>query len=72
MCTDWKVATTLKRLSGDTWGFGTFEAPDYDDLVDHPVEMGTFTLASFDARGVAHTSPSPVGIPAIWSGYAPI
>ncbi len=53
-CLDWRVATTLKRVSGDKWGFGSFEAPDYDDLVDHPVEMGTFTLTTFEARGVPH------------------
>ena len=53
-CADWRVATTLRRVRGEAWGFGSFEAPDYDDLIDHPVEMGTFTLASFEARGVPH------------------
>ena len=28
----------------------TYAAADYDELIDHPVEMGTFALASFTAR----------------------
>ncbi len=35
-------------------GFGTYRAADYDELIDHPVEMGEFTLATFRACGVAH------------------
>jgi predicted metalloprotease with PDZ domain len=53
-CLGWRVATTLRRLSGDPLGFGVFIAPDYDDLIDHPVEMGTFEHATFDAGGVPH------------------
>ena len=53
-CTGWRVATTLDRLSGDEWGPGTFQAADYDELVDHPVEMGTFSVHSFEACGVPH------------------
>ncbi len=29
-------------------------AANYDELIDHPVEMGTFTHASFEACGVTH------------------
>ncbi|QSX35837.1 M61 family metallopeptidase [Shewanella sedimentimangrovi] len=50
----WRLATTLPRSSGEAWGFGEFEAESYDALIDHPVEMGDFTLASFEARGVPH------------------
>jgi predicted metalloprotease with PDZ domain len=32
----------------------TFVAADYDDLVDHPFELGTFWRAGFEAHGVAH------------------
>ena len=53
-CTGWRVATTLPRRSGDPLDFGVFEAPDYDALIDHPVEMGTFTHATFEARGIPH------------------
>ncbi len=56
---DWRVATTLPRepaprRSGQDAGFGRYRAADYDELVDHPVEMGNFTLAHFDACGVRH------------------
>jgi predicted metalloprotease with PDZ domain len=48
------VATTLPRVSGEPLGFGAFEAPDHDALVDHPVEMGTFAFSTFEAEGVPH------------------
>jgi predicted metalloprotease with PDZ domain len=34
--------------------FGRFSAENYDELIDHPVEMGAFTHASFEACGVPH------------------
>ncbi|MBC7624412.1 MAG: M61 family metallopeptidase, partial [Aeromicrobium sp.] len=34
--------------------FGLYKATNYDELIDHPVEMGNFTHASFDACGVKH------------------
>ncbi len=51
---DWQVATTLPRTGGAPWGFGRFRAENYDELIDHPVEMGSFVLASFDAGGAVH------------------
>jgi predicted metalloprotease with PDZ domain len=33
---------------------GRYQAADYDELIDHPVEMGTFALASFRACGMQH------------------
>jgi len=56
---DWRVATTLPGAKGERgaappWGFGLHRAANYDELIDHPVEMGRFTLASFKAGGVAH------------------
>lgn len=53
-CADWKVATTLPRTSGGPHEFGTFLAADYDALIDHPVEMGTFELVDFEVEGVPH------------------
>jgi predicted metalloprotease with PDZ domain len=48
----WDVATTLApRGNGATH---EFVAPDYDELVDHPVELGTFWRGSFEAAGVPH------------------
>jgi len=55
---DWRVATALPEARGPggarRHGFGRYQAADYDELIDHPVEMGTFALASFRACGVQH------------------
>ncbi|MBS0308846.1 MAG: M61 family metallopeptidase [Proteobacteria bacterium] len=51
---DWRVATALPKLKAKRYGFGSYIAADYDELIDHPVEMGTFALASFKAHGVPH------------------
>ncbi len=50
----WRVATSLPRKGARPLGFGGYAAADYDELVDHPVEMGTFAHASFTAGGVPH------------------
>ncbi|MDK2125640.1 M61 family metallopeptidase [Parachitinimonas caeni] len=51
---NWKVATSLPEAGAARYGFGTYRAKDYDDLTDHPVELGDFTLATFEACGVPH------------------
>ena len=51
---DWRVATALPRAGGPAFGFGSYAAACYDELIDHPVEMGTFSHASFEACGVLH------------------
>jgi predicted metalloprotease with PDZ domain len=51
---DWRLATSLRRLDAEPWGFGAYRADDYEDLIDHPVEMGRFTLIPFEVRGVPH------------------
>jgi predicted metalloprotease with PDZ domain len=50
----WQVATALQRRTAPAYGFGTYKAASYDELIDHPVEMGTFALATFKAYGVPH------------------
>lgn len=50
----WKLATGLRRVAGPELGFGVFEADNYDALLDHPVEMGVFEHAEFEACGVPH------------------
>ena len=50
----WQVATTLSRVSGNDFEFGRFSAENYDALIDHPVEMGTLTVGTFEACGVRH------------------
>lgn len=51
----WRVATAMPEARGTKrYGFGEYAAADYDELVDHPVTLGEFTLASFKAHGVPH------------------
>src|SRR4030095_2338569 len=47
----WQVATTLAPHAGGA--AHEFVAADYDELVDHPVELGRFWRGSFTAAGVA-------------------
>lgn len=52
---DWKVATGLAPARGTRRGhFGTYLAADYDELIDCPVEMGTFVTGKFEVLGVPH------------------
>jgi len=51
---DWRVATSLPELGARRYGFGTYLAADYDDLIDHPVEMADFALGTFKAHGIQH------------------
>jgi predicted metalloprotease with PDZ domain len=51
---NWKVATSLPELGARRYGFGTYIAGDYDELIDHPVEMGDFALGSFKSHGIQH------------------
>ena len=50
----WRVATSMPRKSAKAYGFGRYAAADYDELIDHPVEMGEFARTTFRARGVPH------------------
>ncbi|ARP88112.1 M61 family metallopeptidase [Bordetella genomosp. 9] len=55
----WKVYTSLPEARGvpgaaRRHGFGLYRAPDYDALIDHPVEMGTPQVARFFAHGAEH------------------
>ena len=52
--TGWRVATSLPELKARRHRFGTYIAQDYDELIDHPVEMGDFELIRFEAHGVPH------------------
>jgi predicted metalloprotease with PDZ domain len=56
---DWKIATGLERADGPLPTTGavaahTFTAPDYDRLVDSPVEAGKIQILSFEALGKPH------------------
>jgi len=53
-CQDWQVATALSSAEVDERGFGTYRANDYDELLDHPVEISDFESVEFEAAGVPH------------------
>ena len=50
----WRVATSMRRKDAERYGFGTYEADDYAELIDHPVEAGQLAIGEFDADGVPH------------------
>ncbi|KVV53233.1 peptidase M61 [Burkholderia territorii] len=51
----WRVGTSLPEGRGTRrYGFGAYRASNYDELADHPVTIGEFALATFDAHGVPH------------------
>jgi predicted metalloprotease with PDZ domain len=51
---NWRIATAMQRKDAKPYGFGVYGAANYDELIDHPVEIGAFTLATFRACGVPH------------------
>jgi len=48
---DWRVSTGLEQAPDAA---NTFVAPDYDVLVDSPLEIGLHDLHTFDVDGVPH------------------
>jgi len=48
---NWQLATAMQPVRGARH---TFEAADYDELVDHPFELGAFWQRRFQAGGVPH------------------
>lgn len=50
----WRVATAMTAAEVDADGFGTYVAADYDELIDHPVEIAAWRAVHFEARGTPH------------------
>jgi predicted metalloprotease with PDZ domain len=50
----WQAATGLSPVKTDKKGFGLYQAFDYDQLMDCPVELGLFWSGSFLACGIPH------------------
>src|SRR5690606_31325565 len=55
----WKVHTSLPPAHDHPGcarphGFGLYRAPDYDALIDHPVEIGTPQSVTFQVHGATH------------------
>ncbi|MDH3768905.1 MAG: peptidase M61, partial [Gammaproteobacteria bacterium] len=51
---EWHLATSMRRADAEPQGFGVYEAADYEELIDHPFEMGTFQTQYFEAHGIPH------------------
>ncbi|MEO0420802.1 MAG: PDZ domain-containing protein [Pseudomonadota bacterium] len=49
-----RVATSLRSVDVDSGGYGEYEAQDYADLIDHPVEMSDIEREVFEVQGVPH------------------
>ncbi|MBU3693225.1 MAG: M61 family metallopeptidase [Rhodocyclaceae bacterium] len=50
----WKVATTMTAEDIDADGYGSYSAADYDELIDHPVEIAAWQAVEFEACGTPH------------------
>jgi predicted metalloprotease with PDZ domain len=51
---DWRVATSMRPRDAERYGFGRYYADNYDELIDHPVEIGTLLIGEFEAGGIPH------------------
>ena len=51
---NWRIATTLPIQQINSEGFGQYQAKNYRDLIEYPVEMGTFIELTFEACGIPH------------------
>ncbi len=50
----WRVATSMRRKDALPYGFGTYAADDYAELIDHPVEAGHLSIGEFEVHGIPH------------------
>ena len=50
----WQVATAMQPQQIDAAGYGVYQAENYAELIDHPVELGEFERYSFDVQGIPH------------------
>jgi len=51
---NWRVATTLPATVVDARGFGQYQVPSYDALIDYPVEISDHSPMQFTAAGIPH------------------
>lgn len=50
----WRIHTSLPPQVVDPAGFGTYAGIGYQVLIDHPVEIGSAVIGSFDVAGRTH------------------
>ena len=51
---DWHVTTSLSKKNINKSGYGLYYANNYDDLIDHPVEIGTHSEFEFPVESTTH------------------
>lgn len=52
---DWRIATSLPRCKGTAHqAFGHYQAPNYDALIDHPMQLGHMAWGHYTAHGARH------------------
>ena len=51
---NWRIATTMPAQQINAEGFGQYQAKNYRDLIEYPVEMGQFIQLDFLACGIPH------------------
>jgi len=51
---DWRVATTLTREKTELFAAGNYSANNYEELIDHPVEIGRFDEINFNINDTPH------------------
>ncbi len=59
----WRVATAMKCKNANAFEFGEYEASNYAELIDHPIELGDFVVTTFTEKGIPHEI--------VFSGLAP-
>jgi predicted metalloprotease with PDZ domain len=50
----WRVATSLRPVDAEKYGYGSYEADNYAQLIDQPVEIGNLQIGEFEAGGTPH------------------
>jgi predicted metalloprotease with PDZ domain len=44
----------MRAARVDAAGFGLYRAADYEELIDHPMEIGELSIERFDVEGIPH------------------
>lgn len=52
---DHKVATQLKPMNAQQWGWGTYYANDFDELIDCPIAISDLHITEFMIGEIPHT-----------------
>ena len=51
---DWRVATSMRSTNAERYAYGRYSADNYDELIDHPVEIGSLIIGEFEVLGIPH------------------